>query len=570
MKKIKLTVVVVFSIFGCSDTPYKERSETKFSQYAFTGMVDLGSPVNGTTVEAYQFSGLKPGEKIAEAVSNRDGTFSLNLQTDYDGPLLLMAKGGVYRDLATGEDVALKPGQQLTSAITHIKMPEKTNINAWTTLAAARVLAGKGFWDKSIAELKDIDRINVDFSQISYFLAGRSTQFINIRQQEFFDVEKDPLKLEDAKVTLHLAHAGLSQLAKNFSLMLAKEGVVVSMIDVIAALVNDLSDRTFDGRDASGNVVYIGNNHRVNLDSYTVRNKLAEAILVYAKDLQEKGKLSPSEKDSLMTSGYLIFSLSKGIWPELFLEKDGLPKPLDLEAPRIDTKFAGELEAEHQFTVLDGEVNFDVVTHDDSLVIQLKVVAPNNIGRVSERKFGPVPADFLPNAEAVAEACGKKKELEGQLYDKNIQPENVICACFEATDIVKNSKRELACFQRRAPEALIEYPVGNVLITQKDFEKGVRAKAVITSGMAITECSWAVVDRNNNDAHRVRLPKGQGRIKGNSCAINEPLTSEAIPDGEYFFVVQAKDLGGRLLSESPKGKYQHFSKFRVAKEQPNG
>ena len=461
--------------------------------------------------------------------------------------------------------MAFKPGQELSSAVTHIKMPEKTNINAWTTLAAARVLAGRGFWDKGIAELKDIDRINVDFSQISYYLGGRSTQFINIRRQEFFDVEKDSIKLDDAKVTLHFAHAGLSQLAKNFSLMLAKEGVVVSTVDVISALVKDLSDRTFDGRDASGNVVYVGDNHRVNLDSYTVRNKLAEAILVYAKELQGKGKLSPADKDSLMTSGYLIFSLTKGVWPELFLEKDGLPKPLDLEAPRMEVKFAGESEAEHQFSVLGGDVYFDVLTHDDSMVIELKVVAPNNIGRVSERKFGPVPADFVPNAEAVAEVCGKKMELAGQLYDKSIQPENVICACFEATDIVKNSRRELACFQRRAPEALIEYPVGNVLITQRDFEKGVRAKAAITSGMAITECSWAVVDRNNNEAHRVRLPRGQGRIKGNSCSVNEPLKSEDIPDGEYFFVVQAKDLGGRLLSESPMGKYQHFSKFRVLK-----
>ena len=97
MKKIRAVFVVVFSVLGCSDTPYKEQGEKKFSKYAFTGMVELGVPVNGATVEAYKFSGLKKGDKIAEAVSNRDGTFGLNLETDYDGPLLLTTKGGVYR-----------------------------------------------------------------------------------------------------------------------------------------------------------------------------------------------------------------------------------------------------------------------------------------------------------------------------------------------------------------------------------------------------------------------------------------------------------------------------------------
>ena len=67
----------------------------------------------------------------------------------------------------------LSLGQELKSVITHIKMPEKTNINAWTTLAVARVLADRGFWDKSVAELKDVERINVDFSQVSYFLSGK-------------------------------------------------------------------------------------------------------------------------------------------------------------------------------------------------------------------------------------------------------------------------------------------------------------------------------------------------------------------------------------------------------------
>lgn len=102
-----------------------------------------------------------------------------------------------------------------------------------------------------------------------------------------------------------------------------------------------------------------------------------------------------------------------------------------------------------------------------------------------------------------------------------------------------------------------------MLFTANNFENGVRAKAVITSGMPITQCSWAIVDRNNAEAHRARLPKGQGRINGNSCSINELLSFDAIPDGSYYLVVDAKDVGGRNLSNTTNMVNENFSKFRV-------
>jgi hypothetical protein len=299
MNKRKLIFLPLLCFIGCKDNPYKETIEAPLSEqaaYNFSGMVELGTPVTGATITAHRFSGLSRGRKIAEAISNRDGTFDLSFKTDYEGPLLLAASGGLFRDLVTGEMIALKPAQELSSAITHTKMPEKTNINAWTTLAVARVLADRGFWDKSVAELKDIDRINVDFSHVSYFLSGKSTNFINIRRQEFFDVEKDSFKPDDPKVTLHLAHGGLSQIASDFSVRLAEEGIVVSVLDLVSALAEDLSDRIFDGRNAKGSVVYVGNNHRINLSSYTMRKNLSDAIRLYSQRLQGLGKLSEEDK----------------------------------------------------------------------------------------------------------------------------------------------------------------------------------------------------------------------------------------------------------------------------------
>jgi hypothetical protein len=129
--------------------------------------------------------------------------------------------------------------------------------------------------------------------------------------------------------------------------------------------------------------------------------------------------------------------------------------------------------------------------------------------------------------------------------------------------MVKNTKQELACFQRSVPKALIEFPTNNVVLNAKSFAKGVHAKAVITSGMPLTQCTWAIVDRNNNEAHRTRLPKGQGKINGNSCTINEALLANTIPEGSCFFVVDAKDIGGRSLSDNTNMGNENFSKFRV-------
>ena len=327
--------MVIFSfwifIIGCNDIPYQDPimvQQLAKSEYGFSGIVELGTPISGATIGAHKFSGLHKGEKIGETISNRDGTFVLKLKTEYEGPLLLTTSGGLYRDLATGEMVAIKPSQELRSAITHIKMPEKTNINAWTTMAVARVMADRGFWDKSIIQLKDIDRINVDFAHISYFLTGKSTEFLNIRRQEFFDIEKDTLQVDEPRSTMHLAHGGLAQIAKEFSVRLAQKGVVISVMDLVVALIEDLSDRIFDGRNAAAASVYVGNNHHIRLDSYTMRRNLSEAIRVYSQHLQQQDKLKSDSKTELEKPGSLIDSVANETQPELFPEIEK-PKPID-------------------------------------------------------------------------------------------------------------------------------------------------------------------------------------------------------------------------------------------------
>lgn len=570
MLKYGLAISLFFFIVGCKDMPYQERVETsppEQTAYDFSGIVELGTPVSGATIAVHTFSNLTKGAKVAETLSNRDGTYRLSFKTDYDGPLLLTSTGGLYRDLVTGENSALKPAQELRSAITHIKMPEKTNINAWTTLAMARVLADRGFWDKSVADLKDIDRINVDFSHMSYFLSGTTTNFINIRRQEFFDVEKEPFKPEDPKVMLHLAHGGLSQIASDFSARLAAEGIVLSVLDLVLALSDDLSDRVFDGRNAHGGTVYVGNNNRINLSSYTMRKELSEAIRLYSRRLQNLGKITEEERSFLEAPGRLVDYISADTRPELFPEAEQ-PKPIDKEPPELRIHFAYKHSAESSFAFLQGDVTFDVQIHDDTKVKSVELLEPRMIEIRSANKFGPIGLDQEPQAMHAAEICGKKDFLKAEIANKQWAEANMICACFEATDVFDNKRKELSCFQREILKPLISFPTDQTVLSSKNFKDGVRVKAKITSGLPIKECSWRVQDRliGTNDVGV--LPQGNGLIDGTTCTIDEPLDGSKFFNGNYYVVLTAKDAAERVLNDKYDGIYSSMTNFQVFKEPP--
>jgi hypothetical protein len=567
-KNIVLLSLGVF-LASCKDNPYREPVVVQplaKSEYGFNGIVELGTPISGATVSAYQFSKLRHGEKIGEVISGPDGTFNLNLKTNYDGPILLAATGGLYRDLITGETVALKPEQELRSAITHIKMPEKTNINAWTTLAVARVLADRGFWDKSVADLKDIDRINVDFSQVSYFLTGKSTSFVNVRRLEFFDVGKDAFNIDDPRVTLHLSHGGLSRLINDFNAKLAEEGFMVNVIDLVLALSDDLSDRIFDGRNASGNVVYVGNNKRIRLDSYTMRKNLSEAIRLYSQHLQGLGKLSSDIKYELEKPDRLLDSIAKETQPELFPEIDK-PKPIDNDPPKLKAHIAGAHRGQWEFPYLNDNVIFEVVTEDDSKV-EVKLLEPKLVAKNSNSSFGPIYINQAPQAMDAAVICGKKNELKEQIKKRELSEANIICACFEATDIFGNSSKELSCFQRALPKSTIDYPSNQTVLSTKSFSDGVNVKAHVSSGLPITECSWHIRARLDGGIEEGILPSGKGLMEGTTCTIDEALDGSKFFNGSYYLVVEAADLGGRVLSNKQDGIYQSITNFQVFKEPP--
>lgn len=536
-------------------------------------MWDLGTPIYGADVNAYMFNGLKRGELLGKATSDRAGKYELKFETSYKGPVLLVSSSGLYKDLFTGETIAVKPEQELKSVITHIEMPERTNINAWTTLAVARVLAERGFWDSSVASLKDIERINVDFAHVSYFLTGNSPKFVNIRRQDYFDVDSGKVVPDDPNVVLHLANGGLSKLASDFSSKLSEEGIIISTMDLVIALVEDLSDRVFDGRKADGSSVFIGKNNRINLNSYTMRKNLSESILLYSQQLQRDGKMSEEDRVVLRNPGKMVDSISKFTQPELFPE-DEKPRPIDETPPTLDIRFAKEHSGKMSFAFLSGEVFFDVHGHDDTKVESIKMLEPKieskGVGISSASSFGSIPVDQRPQAMVAAKECDKEAELKNEIKRQGLLATNVICACFEATDVFGNAAKDLKCFQRPMPKALIEFPDYNTVLSAKSFSGGVSVKARVTSGMPIENCTWQIRSHLYGEFAEGVLPSGQGVINGTACDIEESLDGANLLNGNYYLVVSASDRGDRSLAYNEKldGIYKSVTNFQVFKEPP--
>lgn len=573
-KKKLLLFVTLICFFGCKDKPYGEANDASEAirnavgddipavidshisvaeppAYNFSGFVELGTPVSGAAVAVYKFSERVKSDKVAETITNPDGTYALSFKTDYAGPLLLVASGGSYRDLATREMTSIKPNQELHSAIANIKMPEKININAWTTFAVARVLANRGFWDNSVATLKDGDRINVDFDHIAHFLEGKSTHSINIRRQEILEIEKEKPKLDDTRSVLHLSHGGLSQLAKIFSEKLASDGIGISIVDVVAALANDLSDRRFDGRNANEEVVHVGSNQKLSLNSYTMRKDLSEAIFLYARQLRTANRLSEDDLLELKAVGKLVDSIATDSRPELFPENDR-PLPIDITVPEISISFAGKHKNEKPFAALNGDVIFFVNAKDETNIEKIRLLAPQLTQIDDIGHFGPITVSHAQNSMDVAITCDKRKEFQSDLSKWATKKESVFCACFEAVDARGNSTRELSCFRRDEPKAQIKSPSTDDVLDRINLRNGIRIWADLWSGAALTQCSWALYNQHGE----APALKGDGKIDGVSCTIDETVSAAPLRSGDYRLIVRATDGAGRMPTSGNHVNFQ--------------
>ena len=87
------------------------------------------------TITAYSWARGEQGEKLGQTVTDEDGGYFLELQTE-DTPLLLVLEGGWYTEESSGERVSLLDGQRLY-AVTYYEKGDTISImlTPMTTLA---------------------------------------------------------------------------------------------------------------------------------------------------------------------------------------------------------------------------------------------------------------------------------------------------------------------------------------------------------------------------------------------------------------------------------------------------
>lgn len=151
----------------------------------------------------------------------------------------------------------------------------------------------------------------------------------------------------------------------------------------------------------------------------------------------------------------LVDPVVHDIQPELSLPSDRPIIKLDSNPPTILVQFRNAHKGKEQFAVLNGDVTFDVEAHDESGLRHIKMLAPQIEGSADDKSFGPISVDQIPQGLTAAEACGSLDVLKEEIAKRGLSIDNIVCACFEATDVSENSSRHMSCFQRAELEAKI-------------------------------------------------------------------------------------------------------------------
>lgn len=202
-------------------------------------------------------------------------------------------------------------------------------------------------------------------------------------------------------------------------MQLSGEEVGISIPDLLLALSNDQTDRVFDGKNADGGIIHVGNSQRITFDSYMTRKHLAEAMIGYLNYLEELEKISKDIKEALKSSGHLVESIAADTRYELFFERDK-SRPIDNDAPELNVAFANDFANQTPFAFLEGDVFFNVQAKDKSFVSHVKMLSPNLSDRSSSGIFGPITIDSFHDSLQVAQACGKKDAFLAELKVKRL------------------------------------------------------------------------------------------------------------------------------------------------------
>ncbi|MEI6806769.1 MAG: hypothetical protein WCK49_09740, partial [Myxococcaceae bacterium] len=543
-----MTTAFVFLSVNCG----KNTDGLSRVEQTLSGVVNLGSPLSGSTVTAYMFRHAERGEVLGAATTDELGAYKIEHHHPYRGPVLLVAVNGSFVDPATKMQMFMPEKLTLVSGISDSNVGTVANINAASTLSAMwfdvpETKTGFVHWsgkDENIAVESVLIQLSGHFD--------RNASRFNYLTISPWDPSKEKLGPSENRVLLYLFHAGLSQMAKDLSKASGQEPGAIRSFDLIYALSLDAKDGIFDGKQKQVQL-YVDKGNQIPLDSYFMRHKLAASIQLYINGLTEaKVDLGFDGKSFSAPGGfYETISMDSFSW---FFNKDHAPIPFDTDAPEIKMVFLGKHANEISGKMLSGDVVIEARATDHvSGLKSFKIIEPVNVEPTTQedgRLTYVVTPSMIPNADQALKACGFSY---GDLYHGvgNIEEHaEAFCLCVEARDALDNVSHRVRCVRRPNPTVRIDHSAIGVAFGAAAFlnQDRTQVKGELVGGYNLLTCGWQVFTLD--DATKIgdiELPWGRGLIQGNKCEIDSLLSKDLLPDGNYKVRLVGSDLIGEKV-----------------------
>ncbi|MCC7075066.1 MAG: carboxypeptidase regulatory-like domain-containing protein [Deltaproteobacteria bacterium] len=494
------------------------------------GLVELGYPVVGATITAYEVESGVRGAVIGSAITDDEGRYQIE-NPEFAGVVEVVAEGGAFEDPSTGLLLTLRAGQALSAAIADVALGQAVtlNVNAWTTLALRRARA----------TLSDSPSFPAALAFSSNLFASHLLRpgALSLNSSASADLLHQTPAPSDAAAIIALTHAGLSRMAAQTSIDVGGAPGQITPVDLLDVLLDDLSDGVLDGT-ASGVALFL-DQESVPAGPDALRTSLAIGVDNFVKNapLRDQGVviLEAPRNASSITSAAL--SAAGLLYDDLSLDRsvlfpaDAPITPFDQVPPTINLTFAAPNEAAPFGAAFDGVVAIIATASDPSGLSAFEVLRPD------------VPDLFSPVADIRAEIDGSQPPNQAEvlaecdiaigdppyaLADASRQ----VCLCVEAVDALENVARDVQCFTR---------PLPTVTTDAGAFVGPARG------GIAVSATGSFELDSCGGTATQggAAIGAGQSTASGHSCAVFVPFTAP-LAAGAVTLDVDVTEIGGAV------------------------
>lgn len=501
-----------------------------------SGVVEVGAPVLGATVQLFAFDDGVRGALLAQTETDENGGYVLS-ELSGTGPVLVVATGGTFVDPATGLTLSLRPLQELAAALPSIPAGLETtaNVNAWTTLASVRAVSAMNESPSFAAALA--------FNESLFAQHLSRPGALSLTHARSADLLVDVPAPSDAAAILALAHGGLSQMAAQVSIDAGGEPGQVTMIDLVEVLKRDAHDLVFDGK-SDGTPLFLDGAF-IEADSFVLRSLLAARVdnfvtnAPFYKGGQRvlegvRNQASTITREALIGPGLFYDDLA--LDRSVLFPLDVPVMPFDQEPPDLSLAFAG-LPDVQSGAALVGVVAMNGVAQDESGVAEFTVLAPEVTDVLFTVPDLRVELDesIAPNAAAAFLACDQQPELPpGAPVGESL--ERQVCVCAQARDTVGNGANRVLCFTRPRPVVTMS---PTAFVGALDDVISVRTEG----GFALSSCEARLVQNG-----QVRAISA-GTVLGPSCDVELSL-SGGLASGAARVETTVTEVGGAVTETS--------------------